>query len=63
MPSRVKKHCEGTEPQSCQTAKMFFFLPLLFFRQASSKLHDSFTMVFTQNICYSQIRQYIIVKW
>ena len=25
-PSGVKKHCESTEPESCQMAKMFFFL-------------------------------------
>ena len=43
------KHRESTEPESHQTTKMFFFLLPLFFRRASSNLHDSFTMVFAQN--------------
>ena len=51
MPRSVKKCCESTEPQSWQAPKMFvILLPLLlFFRQASSKLRNSFTMVFAQN--------------
>ena len=47
-PSGAKKHRKSTEPRSRQTAKMFFFF-FFFFRRASSKLHDSFTTVFTQN--------------
>jgi len=41
---KVPNHAE-----SCQMAKMFFFHSsfLFFFRWASSKLHDSLTMVFT----------------
>jgi len=51
MPSGAEKHCKSIVPGSLQTTKMFIFLPLFFFyfRWASSKLHDSFTMVFTQN--------------
>jgi len=26
MPTGMKKHCKSTEPESCQTAKMFFHL-------------------------------------
>ena len=49
-PSGAKKHREGTEPESHQTAKMFsFFFFFFFFRWASSNLRDSFTMVFAQN--------------
>ena len=50
-PSGAKKHCKSTEPESCQTAKMFFFFFFFFFffRWASWNLHDSLTMVFTQN--------------
>jgi len=47
-PSGTKKHRKSTEPESRQTAKMFFFL-LLLIQMASSNLHHSFTMVFTQN--------------
>ena len=43
-PSGTKKHCESTEPESHQTAKMFFF-----FKRASLNLRGSFTMVFAQN--------------
>ena len=55
----MKKHCQSIEPGSCQTAKMFFFhstyffyfffFVFFFFRLANKKLHDSFTVVFTQN--------------
>ena len=51
-PSGAKKHRESTEPESRQTAKMFF-------RRASSNLRDSFTMVFAQNssIFYCAVHQ------
>ena len=42
-PSGAKKLRESTEPESHQTAKMFFF------RRASSNLRDAFSMVFVQN--------------
>ena len=42
-PSGTKKHCESTEPESHQAAKMFFF------KRASLNLRGSFTMVFAQN--------------
>jgi len=41
-PNGMKKHHKSTEPESYQTAKMFL-------RRPSSKLHDPFTIVFTQN--------------
>ena len=45
-PTGVKNNHESTEPESQQTAFFFFYF---FFRQASSKLCDTFTMVFAQN--------------
>ena len=42
MPTGAKKHHESTKPPSRQMAMFFFF------RWASSKLRDSFTMVFAQ---------------
>jgi len=48
--SGAKKHCKSTKPESCQTAKMFLSLFFFFFfRRASSKLRDSFRVVYTQN--------------
>ena len=42
-----EEHCESTEPESRQKAKMFFFF--FFFKRAGSKFCDSFMIVFTQN--------------
>jgi len=54
--NRCKKYHKSTEPESCQKAKIFslflsffFVYFFFFFIQASSKLYDSFTMVFAQN--------------
>ena len=51
-PLTQKKHCKSTQPES--QPKRFSSFSLLscffFFRWASSKLHDSFTMVFTQMV-------------
>jgi len=44
-PSGAKMHRESSEPESHQTAKMFFLL----LQMASSNLRESFTMVFAQN--------------
>jgi len=46
-PTGAKKHGKSTEPES--QPKHFSFLLLFSSGGASSKLHDSFTMVFTQN--------------
>jgi len=47
-PSGAKKHCESTKPESCQTAKIFFFL--LFLRLPQTGLNwDSFMMALAQN--------------
>jgi len=43
-PSGTKKHHESSKTRSHQTAKIFFFC-----RWASSKVCDSFTLVFMQN--------------
>jgi len=51
-PSYVKMHCEITEPESCQNIFLSFFF--FFFRRASSKLHDAFMTVLTQNSSIEQ---------
>jgi len=43
-PNGGKKHCEITEPESCQMAKNVFLSS-----SSSSNSCESFTMVFTQN--------------
>ena len=49
-PSGLKMHRESTEPESCQMAIMFFFsFFFFFFRWATSKLRDSFTIIFVPN--------------
>ena len=47
MPSGAKKHRKSTETESCLMAKHLSFI--FFFRQASSNLLDSFTIVLAQN--------------
>ena len=44
-----------------KSVKTFFFLASFFFRWASSKLHDSFTMVFTQksNMLHSPAHHFL----
>jgi len=51
-PSGAKVHRESTEPESHQTAKMFFFSFLLLLLRASSNLRDSFTIVFAQTAAF-----------
>ena len=49
-PSGAKMNRESTKPESRQMAKMFsFFFFFVFFRWASSNLHDSFYDDFAQN--------------
>jgi len=49
MPSGVKKYRKSTKPGSRQTVEKFQSFFFFFFRQASLKLCESFTMAFAQN--------------
>ena len=48
-PNGMRKHCEGSKPGTRKTGEIFFFLSFFFFRQASSVLSESLTMVLVQN--------------
>jgi len=49
MPTGMKKHRKSTKPESHQMAKIIIIFFFFFFRLDSSKLRDSFKIVFAQN--------------